>query len=338
MLKAVILNRIPRFHSPLGWYWALGWSFVIVTGAVILALGAGLTSPKLAAAITVLFLMTLPYMLTAFSSVRRDLAAWLYLGREKALLIALGFLLVQYVIYGVGTGTFSVTSLGRLFLFLAIPVAFVWPLNSRKDLRWRDFFAIMAIWLPFNFGLLDNIWIWPEGQAAYVLNTPLAMNLAILLFLGWRNFNFVNLRFQIRRSDLLIVAQCLAGFLPIALAIGLTTNFLAINLNVTVPRLIGAPLGIFFFIAVPEEFLFRGLLQGYFLERWGKPLVAIALTSILFGLSHWHNPGLPDWRYVGLAAIAGGFYGICYLKSGSLAASALLHTAVDTLWEWFFHA
>jgi membrane protease YdiL (CAAX protease family) len=97
------------------------------------------------------------------------------------------------------------------------------------------------------------------------------------------------------------------------------------------------PLAIFFFIAVPEELLFRGLAQGLILKRTGRPAVAIIASSLFFGMSHWHNLGMPDFRYLGLASIAGIFYGWTYHRSGNIAVSALLHAAVDTLWDLLLH-
>ncbi len=337
MLRAVILNKIPRFHSSIGWYWAIGWTSVVAMGAILAAVAGGLNDTKLIPAVGVLVFLMVPYFLTAFSSVRRDLANWFYFEREKGLVWALGFLILQYLIYASGTASFSLQALLRLLVFIAVPLILVLPLKGGRDISWRDFAAMMAIWLPFNFGLLDEIWTWPEGKAAYILNTPLAMNLAIILFLGWRNFSFVNLRFNLKIDHIKVISLYLLGFIPVALVIGLSTKFLAINPQLSWPKVLGTPLGIFFFIAVPEEFLFRGLIQGFFLEKWRRPVLAVLATAVLFGVSHWHNPGLPDLRYIGLATLAGIFYGTCYHRTESLAAAALLHASVDTLWEWFFH-
>jgi membrane protease YdiL (CAAX protease family) len=196
---------------------------------------------------------------------------------------------------------------------------------------------VAAIWLPFNFGLLDSIWEWPAGQAAYVLNTPLAVDIALLLFVAWRQVPRVPLRWTVTRQDLKLVATMLVLFMAISLPFGLATGFLQLNPKLELTQLLGQPFGIFFFIAVPEELLFRGLLQGLLLERTGRPRLSLVVASLLFGVSHWHNPGMPDCRYLGLAAVAGGFYGFAYLRARSLAVPALLHTAVDVIWALLLH-
>jgi membrane protease YdiL (CAAX protease family) len=95
-------------------------------------------------------------------------------------------------------------------------------------------------------------------------------------------------------------------------------------------------LGILFFIAWPEELLFRGLLQNLLARASKSELAGWWTTSLLFGFSHITNIGFPNWRYVLLASIAGFFYGWTWRKTGSIFASALVHAAVDVLWHFLF--
>ena len=78
--------------------------------------------------------------------------------------------------------------------------------------------------------------------------------------------------------------------------------------------------------AVPEEFLFRGLIQNVFARIVGRGAALIA-ASVVFGLAH-----LPDLRYVALATLAGVAYGWVYARTGKITASALTHAAVDWIW------
>ena len=95
-------------------------------------------------------------------------------------------------------------------------------------------------------------------------------------------------------------------------------------------------LGILFFTAWPEEFLFRGLLQNMLSRASHSDLAGWWTASILFGFSHITNMGFPNWRYVVLASIAGFFYGWTWRKTGSIFASALVHAAVDITWHFLF--
>jgi len=52
----------------------------------------------------------------------------------------------------------------------------------------------------------------------------------------------------------------------------------------------------------------------------------------LFG-TDWSIP----WAYVILATIAGWFYGLAYIRTGSILAPAILHAMVDGWWAYFFN-
>jgi membrane protease YdiL (CAAX protease family) len=94
--------------------------------------------------------------------------------------------------------------------------------------------------------------------------------------------------------------------------------------------------GIFVFIAMPEELLFRGIIQNFLQKSWLKPLPALIVTSVIFGVAHLNNGPRPDWRYFLLATIAGLFYGNAYTRTRALLAPAIVHTLVDTVWRSFF--
>lgn len=85
-----------------------------------------------------------------------------------------------------------------------------------------------------------------------------------------------------------------------------------------------------FFVSVPEECLFRGLLQGG-LAPWGRRS-AWVIASLLFGLFHFQG-GLEN---VLLATIAGFFFGYAYLRTGRIESAILLHFIVNTVHFYLF--
>src|SRR5438093_453466 len=76
---------------------------------------------------------------------------------------------------------------------------------------------------------------------------------------------------------------------------------------------------IFLTIALPEELFFRCVLQGGLEKRWGRPLPALIVASLAFGLMHWNNVDSLKFRieYCTLATIGGAIYGIAYRYGGS---------------------
>ena len=128
------------------------------------------------------------------------------------------------------------------------------------------------------------------------------------------------------------VGACLA-FLALAIPIALATGFAQPGLNPTptVEQVLSLVL-LFWLTAMPEEVLFRGTIQGL-IEKVTRPWIALAVASVIFGLAHF-----PDWRYILLATLAGGAYGLAYLQTRNLAAPILTHFLVDAVWRVFFSA
>ena len=98
-------------------------------------------------------------------------------------------------------------------------------------------------------------------------------------------------------------------------------------------------IGIYLTVAIPEEMLFRGILQNLLVRtiQKGPPgLYGLLIASVVFGASHLHHAPVPNWRYAILATLAGIFYGNVYRTRQRLCASALTHALVDTIWHFWF--
>jgi membrane protease YdiL (CAAX protease family) len=92
--------------------------------------------------------------------------------------------------------------------------------------------------------------------------------------------------------------------------------------------------------AVTEELLFRGVLLRIIEGRFGT-WIALASTSIVFGLIHLVNPNATLWGAIAIAIEAGGMLGAAYIATRSLwlpiglhfgwniAASAIFSTEVS---------
>ena len=95
-------------------------------------------------------------------------------------------------------------------------------------------------------------------------------------------------------------------------------------------------LGVLWVVALSEEFFFRGLLQQWIGEWTGRPALALAAASILFGAVHLGFRAFPNWKFALAAAVAGWFYGRAYRQAQSIRASMVTHALVVTLWRAFF--
>jgi membrane protease YdiL (CAAX protease family) len=97
-------------------------------------------------------------------------------------------------------------------------------------------------------------------------------------------------------------------------------------------------LGFLWVIALSEEFLFRGVLQGW-LEEWlGSRGGALAAASAAFGLMHlWFTSfPFPNWRWAIVAAVLGWCCGRARNQAGGIGASVVTHALAVATWRAFF--
>jgi uncharacterized protein len=195
--------------------------------------------------------------------------------------------------------------------------------------NWRDFLVLGILGLAVDLRWFERAW--PAHLA--VFNKIILLDAGIYAFLAIRQLDGVGFNLRLRLRDLRIGLREFAFYAPIAIALGLALGFLHLHAVWPYPlRAIGAFTFTFFFIAVPEELFFRGWLQNLLERRMGHT-GALALTAVLFGLSHWNKRALHfNWRYVFLAALAGIFYGRAWRQERRVGASAITHSAVDTVW------
>jgi uncharacterized protein len=198
--------------------------------------------------------------------------------------------------------------------------------------NWRDFLVLSVLGLAVDLRWFEPAWPPHFG----VFNKILLLNAGIYAFLLFRQLDGVGFDLRLRGRDLVIGLRECAYYAPIAIAIGLKIAFLHLHPAwPPLPRLAAAWPLTFLFIAVPEELFFRGWLQNL-LERRLGPLPALLLTSALFGLAHFNKRSAHfNWRYVLLAALAGIFYGRAWRAQHRVAASAVTHATVDTIWSFW---
>lgn len=84
---------------------------------------------------------------------------------------------------------------------------------------------------------------------------------------------------------------------------------------------------------VNEEVLFRAI--GFrFVEKVGGSLVALALTSLLFGIAHLNNPGASLFAAIAIASEAGIMLGGAYMLTRRLWLAVGIHAAWNFTQGW----
>jgi membrane protease YdiL (CAAX protease family) len=244
-------------------------------------------------------------------------------------------ILAAYAIYAVGTGSSDLWRWAIVLAYILFPLALL-SLRRGDAPGWNDYAALLAIALPVKLGLMNKLWPYPD-HVAHTMVILLGMNVAVAGFLLLRRLDGAGYSFSWSTNQ---GYALLTGFLIVAavdIPAGLALHFLH-----WAPGHAGwkplplVALGIFFFTAWPEEFIFRGLLQNMLSRSMKNQNAGWGVASLLFGLSHVANGFFPNWKYALLATIAGLCYGWVWRKTGNIFGSALLHCAVDTIWHALF--
>jgi uncharacterized protein len=199
-----------------------------------------------------------------------------------------------------------------------------------------DYLAAIIVWLPVEFRWMYRLFPYP-AQLTHTLTILLALSTGVAAFVLLGRLEGVGYAIEWRRGFAENVLAHFGIFAAMAVAIGIRIGFLTYDPSVA--RLRSLPLtiiGILFFTAWPEEFLFRGILQNLFSRTFKNQWTGLILASIIFGLSHIFHAPYPNWKYVALATIAGLFYGHTWMKTKSLFPAALVHALVDILWHLLF--
>ena len=203
-----------------------------------------------------------------------------------------------------------------------------------------DFVAILLLWLPLEFAAGGNLIPVSARGFLHSVAYGIAILLGLLLFLGFRGFP--GLKYNLPRNirDAWLPLLGFAAVAPVLIVLGIAIGFIPPpHLPSKGPRAMAVAAGLIFSgTALPEEILFRSLIQNLLLLRFGDRTKVLLAASFIFGCAHLDNgpQPLPNWRYMVLATIAGVAYGAVYRRASTVLSSAALHSMVDWTKHFFF--
>ena len=204
----------------------------------------------------------------------------------------------------------------------------------------RDFLAILLLWLPLELAAGASLVPRPAQGFLHSVAYGIAILLALVLFIGYRPLP--GMKYNLPRSarDLWLPLAAFALLAPVLAVLGIAVGF------IPPPHLSSKPAGamagalgvIFAGTALPEEILFRSLIQNIIMLRFGVSGRTLLAAAFIFGCAHLDNgpQPLPNWRYMILATVAGIAYGKVFERASSVTSSAILHTLVDWTKHLFF--
>jgi len=253
------------------------------------------------------------------------------LGQRGAVVTAL-VPLFAVLVYSIGVGgNWKYTLIGAAYAVLPTLL-----LAASSGATGVDYAAAAIVWLPVELRWMYRLFPFPP-QLTHTLTILLALSTGVAAFVVLRRLEGVGYAVEWVRGSGWIVLSHFVLFAAIAVPLGIAIGFIAYDPSIARLRSLPvAVIGITFFTAWPEEFLFRGILQNLFSRTLKSQWIGLAAASVVFGLSHILHAPFPNWKYVILATIAGIFYGHAWMKTGSLLPGALVHALVDISWHVLF--
>ena len=218
--------------------------------------------------------------------------------------------------------------------YTAAPVACVY-------LGASAFLTILLLWLPLEFPAPAARLIAKHSQGfLHSVAYGVAILLGVTLFACFRRADGMKYNLPRSWSDLRLSLMGFALTAPVLAVVGIAIGFIppphapAAGAG----RMASAAAIIFAGTALPEEILFRSMIQNFLMQRFGNRTRTLVLASLIFGAAHLDNgpQPLPNWRYMILATIAGFGYGKVFQRSSTVLSSALFHALVDWTKHFFF--
>jgi membrane protease YdiL (CAAX protease family) len=264
---------------------------------------------------------------------RRELQA--AFERRRALVWLLPPLLTGYFLLASQcAGPISWPLIAIVLAYTAAPVACAYWGAS-------DFLTIALLWLPLEFPAPVAQLIAKHAQGfLHSVAYGVAILLGVVLFACFRGA--AGMKYNLPRGwqDLRLPLIAFAMTAPVLAVVGVAIGFIPLphGPTATAGRMASAAGIIFAATALPEEILFRSMIQNFLMQRFGSGTRMLVAASLIFGAAHLDNgpQALPNWRYMILATIAGFAYGKVFQRSSTVLSSALLHTMVDWTKHFFF--
>jgi membrane protease YdiL (CAAX protease family) len=223
----------------------------------------------------------------------------------------------------------------------ALIVAYTFAPTLLAYAQRTNFIIILMLWLPIEFAVGGSSIPKPLQGFFHTVAYGIAILLALWIFLIFRELPGMKYNPPLGARDLMTPLIGYALVAPILIPIGLWLSFIQ-PFHIPAQLSTGLVLKTFLIIlvatALPEEILFRSLIQNSIMQNLGSTNKALLLAAVVFGCAHLNNgPGpLPNWRYAIMATIAGFAYGKVFQKSSSVFSSAILHALINTSKHVFF--
>lgn len=322
----------------------------LMIGAFVLATAATSMPPaERWAALTTFSLLALAYALQGSPELYDRLGRTVQ-RNPRALVPLLLLLPALYISYSSAVGLFGWAGLLAALAFVLFPALLFWQSHRQRVPTLPDLAAALYLLLAIKLNLLPELQLPQQGgQVGFFAFGAVPLLLLLLAARGWPGLGFTwFMNWPDLGKALAGALALLAVLVPVALLAGFA------ELSTSVPAVLDIlvlAVGSYFLVALPQEVLFRGLLQNG-IERfaeaklWRGPgslpqeglaallhprTISLVCASLIAGSTYLLSPAPPPGNVL-LATIASLWYGWVYQHTGKVTVSAVAHMLV--IWCW----
>lgn len=282
-------------------------------------------------AIPALFLAAILALLS--TSLQKKMRRWIHAGRGRVFAAPAALSAIFCALLWLH-GAAGARPLALIVAYTFLPTLLAHVLGSEVAI-------ILLLWLPLEFAVgAGSIPVSLHGFF-HTVAYGIAILLALWLFLGFRELKGMKYNPPRGLRDWLTPLAGYAITAPVLIPVGLLLGFIQpfhVPPHLTFAFVLTRFLAILAATAIPEEILFRSLIQNCLMQKMGSSNRTLLTAAVIFGCAHLNNGSgpLPNWRYAIMATIAGFAYGKVFQKSSSVLSSAALHALINTSKHIFF--
>ena len=205
------------------------WALLTLIG-VFFAVWKGYGGHEFAATLTSFAFLFLVMLLFAARGAETILAT--RLGAGAAYLLGAALFLV-YLIYALGTNTFTLGRAATAAVLVFVPLAVAASAERKPAGTWQDFAIIVGIWVavkpfPNHWGFSMSHWLWPfpGGQLAYAMTVLLCLNVSLAAFVLLRHTDGIGYSIGWGRNWGFFILASFLAFACIAMPLGTGMRFI----------------------------------------------------------------------------------------------------------------
>lgn len=190
------------------------------------------------------------------------------LANLSALVIPVYFA-VAYAMMTVPSGTFHLSHLGVLMVYVGVPLMLVAAVKHWQ--HWAFILMVVAlgcIWVPVNFGLLGDVWHIRGVADSTAILTIVAVDIALIVFGAYYGVVGIGYELEFGKKQFQSATNGAALYLLVVIPSLLWLNGASLHINWNLWQWVASALLVLFGTAIPEELIFRGLLQNILAQKF----------------------------------------------------------------------